>query len=47
MRIAFILIKNQGKWKIILKSRKICENAYLKGNVANLFKNEIFSDSKP
>ena len=24
--------------KIILKSKKICENAYLKGNVASLFK---------
>ena len=38
---------NQGKWKIILKSEKICENAYLKGNVVSLFKNEIFSDLKP
>ena len=38
---------NQGKWKIILKSKKIWENAYLKGNVVSLFKNEIFSDLKP
>ena len=42
-----MLIKNQGKWKIILKSKKICDSAYLKGNVASLFKNEIFCDSKP
>ena len=42
-----MLIKNQRKWKIILKSNKICENAYLKGKVASLFKNEIFSDLKP
>ena len=42
-----MLIKNWEKWKIILKSKKICENAYLKGNVACLFKNVIFNDSKP
>ena len=47
MKIAFMLIKNQGKWKTILKSKKICESAYLKRKVANLFKNEIFSDLKP
>ena len=33
-----MLIKNQGKWKIILKSKKICESVYLKGNVASLLK---------
>ena len=38
MKIVFMLIKNQGKWKIILKSKKICESAYLKGKVASLFK---------
>ena len=42
-----MLIKNQGKRKIILKSKKICESVYLKGKVASLFKNGIFSDSKP
>ena len=42
-----MLIKNQGKQKIILKSKKICDIAYLKGNVESLFKNRIFSDSKP
>ena len=42
-----MLIKNQGKRKIILKSNKIYENAYLKGKVASLFKNKIFSDLKP
>ena len=41
------LLKNQGKLKLILKSKKICENVYLKGNVASLFKNEIFSNLKP
>ena len=41
-----MLIKNQEKQKIILKSKKICESAYLKGNVASLFKNGIFSDLK-
>ena len=42
-----MLIKNQIKQKIILKSKKICDIAYLKGNVASLFLNRIFSDSKP
>ena len=46
MKIVFVLIKNQEKQKNILKSKKICESAYLKGKVANLFKNEIFSDLK-
>ena len=41
-----MLIKNQGKQKIILKSNNICESDYLKGNVASLFKNGIFSDLK-
>ena len=36
-------IKNQRKQKkYILKSKKICESAYLKGNVASLFKKNIF-----
>ena len=47
MKKSFLLIINQEKQKIILKSKKICENAYLKGNVACLFKNVIFNDSKP
>ena len=44
---SFMLIKNREKWKIILKSKKICESAYLKGNVVSLFKNMIFNDFKP
>ena len=32
-----MVIKNQGKRKIILKLKKICESAYLKGKVASLF----------
>ena len=47
MKITFMLIKNQGKWKIILKSKKICESAYLKEMIASVFKNEIFSDLEP
>ena len=35
-------IKNQRKQKNTLKSKKICENAYLKGNVISLLKT-IFS----
>ena len=35
MKIAFMLIKNQGKQKIILKSKKICDIAYLKANIAS------------
>ena len=42
-----MLVKNQGKRKIILKSKKICESAYLKGKVSSLFKNGIFSKLKP
>ena len=42
-----MLIKNQGKQKIILKSKKICESVYLKGNVASLLKTRFFVDSKP
>ena len=41
-----MLIKNQGKQKIVLKSKKICESAYLEKKVASLFKNDIFSDLK-
>ena len=37
-----MLVRNQEKWKIILKSNKIY-GAYLKGNVTSLFKNRIFS----
>ena len=37
-----MLVKNQGKWKIILKSKKIYESAYLKRKVASLFKNRDF-----
>ena len=35
-------IKNKRKWKIILKSKKICESAYLKENVASLLKTIFF-----
>ena len=42
MKIVLMLIKNQGKWKIILKSKKICESAYLKGNIASLLKKSGF-----
>ena len=42
-----MLIKNQGKRKNILKSKKICESAYMKRNVARLFKNGIFGDLNP
>ena len=42
-----MLIKSQRKRKIILKSKKICQSAYLKEKVASLFNNEIFSDLKP
>ena len=42
MKNSFILIKNQEKWKIIFKSKKICENAYLKGKVASLLKTRFF-----
>ena len=42
-----MLIKNSEKRENYFKSKKICENVYLKGNVASLFKNEIFSNLKP
>ena len=45
MKIVFMLIRNQEKRKIILKSKKIY-GAYLKGNVASLFKNRIFSKNE-
>ena len=32
-----MLIKNQEKQKIILKSKEIFESVYLKGNVTSLF----------
>ena len=37
-----MLIKNQEKRKIILKSNKIYESAYLKEKVASLFKKRDF-----
>ena len=45
-----MLIKNWENRKIIQRSKKICDSAYMKGNVANLFikkKNGIFGDFKP
>ena len=38
MKNSSMLIKNREKQKIILKLKKICESAYLKGNVTSLLK---------
>ena len=38
MKNSFILIKNRENRKIIWRSKKICESAYLKGNVVSLLK---------
>ena len=42
-----MLIKNRENWKIIWRSKKICESAYLKGNVANLLKTEFLVTLNP
>ena len=47
MKIYSYLLKNQEKWKIILKSKKICEKCLLEGKDSKFIKNEIFGDSKP
>ena len=38
MKIYSYLLKNQEKWKIILKSKKIHESAYLNRKVTSLLK---------
>ena len=42
-----MLIKNQKKKKIILKSKKICESAYLKEKSNKFIKNKIFGAPEP
>ena len=37
-----MFIKNREKREIILKLKKICENAYLKGNVTSLLKRDFW-----
>ena len=42
-----MFIKNQEKREIILKSKKICENVYLKGNVTSLLKTRFLVTLNP
>ena len=42
-----MFIKNWEKWEIILKSKKICENAYLKEKVKSLLKTRFFVTLNP
>ena len=47
MKNLFMLVKNQEKGKIIWRSKKICENTYLKGNVGSLFKTRFLVTLNP
>ena len=42
-----MLIKNQENQKIIWRSKKICESAYLKGNVAIYLKTRFLVTLNP
>ena len=47
MKNSFMLIKNRENWKIIWRSKKICESAYLKGIVASLLKMKFLVTLNP
>ena len=44
---SYLLKENREKWKIILKSKKIRESAYMKGNVASLLKTRFLVTLNP
>ena len=47
MKNSFMLIKNRENWKIIWRSKKICESVYLKGIVASLLKMKFLVTLNP